>query len=148
MASPEAMPFMDRVSNNIAMTFTELNPYKIIRLVIIVGAYALLRPYAMKLAGRRQERQFEQASAEDVLTANDLRGQLKIPDADDEDIDDILAQAQGKDGAATATGPAWGKKARKRQRQVLKTMLEQEEERLRQLQEDEEDKDIQEFLRE
>ncbi|KAL1901560.1 hypothetical protein Cpir12675_000429 [Ceratocystis pirilliformis] len=147
MASPEAMPFMDRVSNNIAMTFAELNPYKIIRLVIIVGAYALLRPYAMKLAGRRQERQFEQASAEDVLTANDLRGQLRIPDADEDDIDDILAQAQGKDGAA-ATGPAWGKKARKRQRQVLNNLLDQEEERLRQLQEDEEDKEIQEFLRE
>ncbi|KKA28985.1 hypothetical protein TD95_000926 [Thielaviopsis punctulata] len=147
MDTSTAVPFMDRVSNNIAMTLAEINPYKIIRLVIIVGAYALLRPYAMKLAGRKQEQQFERASAEDVLTANDLRGQLNIPDPDEDDIEDIVARAQGLDGAE-ATGPSWGKKARKRQRMVMKKMLEQEEERLRQLQEDEEDKDIQEFLHE
>ncbi|CRJ86987.1 hypothetical protein BN1723_000215, partial [Verticillium longisporum] len=47
---------------------------------------------------------------------------------------------------SAATGADWGKKARRRQREVLKMMMDAEEERLAQEQEDEEDKDIEEFL--
>ena len=51
-----------------------------------------------------------------------------------------------EEGKATGNEPQWGKKAKKRQRQVVKKLLEQQEEQLRQAQGDEEDKDIMEHL--
>ncbi|CRK18726.1 hypothetical protein BN1708_003104 [Verticillium longisporum] len=69
------------------------------------------------------------------ISPNSLRGQVDIPeDSDDEGVE------------SAATGADWGKKARRRQREVLKMMMDAEEERLAQEQEDEEDKDIEEFL--
>ncbi|KAL2760657.1 hypothetical protein ACRALDRAFT_1059571 [Sodiomyces alcalophilus JCM 7366] len=138
------MEYVNRAATNLRATFEDLTLLKVIRLVIIVGAYALLRPYIMKFGSKLQtrgheagEEQEEPAAPRARLTPNDIRGQAAIP----EDSDDDEEEAEGP--AAVAN---WGKKARRRQRHVLKKLLDAEERRLAELQEDEEDKDIEEFL--
>lgn len=120
-----------------------------IRLIVIIGAYALIRPYVMKFGEKLQAKQhekeldpYEMATADEKkkakLSPNNLRGiggkQVSFEESDSE----------GEE--ATGTDVKWGKKARKRQRQVIKKVLEDEERIRRELQEDDEDKDIQEFL--
>ncbi|CRJ86983.1 hypothetical protein HYQ45_016078 [Verticillium longisporum] len=132
------MDILNRSAANLRSTFTELTYDKFIRIVIVVGAYALLRPYLLKITGRSQMAQHTEANEEAAkaeISPNSLRGQVDIPeDSDDEGVE------------SAATGADWGKKARRRQREVLKMMMDAEEERLAQEQEDEEDKDIEEFL--
>jgi hypothetical protein len=140
--------YADNASNNLVQTFNQMTLEKWIRIVIIVGAYALLRPYIMKLGTRLQMRQYEkeaevaeaEAAKKAQMSPNQLRGFAEIPD----DTDD-----EGEGGGVTtqaSTAADWGKKARRRQRQVIKKMIDVEEERLREAQADEEDKDIEEFL--
>ncbi|KAH6689611.1 trafficking PGA2-domain-containing protein [Plectosphaerella plurivora] len=130
---------LDRTINNLRQSFEDITLHKFIRLVIIVGAYILLRPYLMKATGSSQmdqhEAEFDDPNAPKAkISPNTLRGQVDIPeDTDDED-------------EADGTGADWGKKARRRQRAVIKQLLDAEEDRLAKLQEDEEDKDIEEFL--
>ncbi|KAL0943692.1 trafficking pga2 [Colletotrichum truncatum] len=131
-----------RFSTNLRGSLEGMTPEKWIRLVIIVGAYCLLRPFLMKLAGGSQMKQheapveeFEGAKAK--VQPNTLRGQVEIPENSDDD---------DEDAPASTTSTDWGKKARRRQREVLKRMIDAEEKRLAELQEDEEDKDIEEFL--
>ncbi|KAH8682902.1 protein trafficking Pga2 [Tricladium varicosporioides] len=117
-----------------------------IRMVAIVGAYLLIRPYLMKWGAKIQEKQHnKEIDADEVagpkakVSPNVLRGhggkEVEIPDSDSE------GEAEGE-----ATGAQWGKKARKRQRAYDKKLLAEVEERRRQLQEDDEDKDIMEYL--
>ncbi|KAI1096721.1 DUF1531-domain-containing protein [Rostrohypoxylon terebratum] len=129
----------DRFSHNVTESFSSMTPKQWIRLVIIVGAYALLRPYIIKMGAKHQEKQLEKQFKEEEerqtqISPNQLRGEIGIPDESDDD----------EQGETTASD--WGKKARKRQRNVLKKMLEAEEKRLQELQEDEEDKDIEQYL--
>lgn len=138
----------ERATNNLKATFSELSLTKFIRLVAVVGAYVLLRPYLLKLAGKRQlEQQVaaeQEAEAEAEaqgkrITASDIRGQrVAIPDESSD---------EGEDGVGSATGgPDWGRNARRRQRKMVKKLLDAHEQKLAQEQEDEEDKDIEEFL--
>ncbi|XXH00165.1 hypothetical protein Hte_006507 [Hypoxylon texense] len=132
----------DRFSNNISESFTTMTPQQWIRLVIIVGAYALVRPYIIKHGARFQERQLDKHYEKERLekekqaeiSPNQLRGQVDIPEDSDEDEQ------------AETTATDWGKKARKRQRNMIKKILDEEEKKLQQLQEDEEDKDIEQYL--
>jgi hypothetical protein len=102
----------------------------------------LLRPYIIKLGGRSQMKVHEQEAAEAIpaLSPNDLRGQVAIPE-DSSDSED-------EEGGARTSGAQadWGKKARRRQRHMIKRLLEVEEKRLEESKEEEEDKDIEEFL--
>jgi hypothetical protein len=102
----------------------------------------LLRPYLIKLGGRAQMKSHEEeaaradAEAKAKISPNELRGKVEIPeDTDEED------EATGE-----SSGPDWGKKARRRQREMIKKLLDAEEQRLRESQEELEDKDIEEFL--
>lgn len=89
-------------------------------------------------------KQHEEESAEALrgtISPNELRGQkamVRLPGEDSDSEDD---EANGESSAAD-----WGKKARKRQRMVIKKLIEAEEDRLRESKEEEEDKDIEEFL--
>lgn len=138
------------MAGNVKAGFTNMTLEKWIRLIIAVGAYALLRPYIIKLGAKQQMKAHERQEAEDAaaaataaISANQLRGQIDIPeDSDDEDV----VAAGATEGKAAVTATEWGKKARRRQRDVIKKLLDAEEERLRQLHEDEEDKDIEEFM--
>ncbi|KAK6951928.1 hypothetical protein Daesc_006453 [Daldinia eschscholtzii] len=130
----------DRFSTNVTESFTSMTPKQWIRLVIIVGAYALLRPYIIKYGAKHQEKQLEKQFAEEEarqaqISPNQLRGEIGIP----EDSDEEEEQAE-------TTAADWGKKARKRQRNMIKKLLDAEEKRLQELQEDEEDKDIEQYL--
>jgi hypothetical protein len=138
--------YASNASNNIAETFSRMTMEKWIRIVIIVGAYALLRPYLMKLGARLQQRQHEKEDEADQakaqMSANQLRGIAEIPDDTDDEADGDSSNGV----TAQSTAADWGKKARRRQRRVLKQLIDAEDERLRQAQEDDEDKDIEEFL--
>ncbi|KAK3327629.1 protein trafficking Pga2 [Cercophora scortea] len=135
----------DRFSTNFVSTFANMTPEKWIRVVIIVGAYCLLRPYIIKLGGRAQMKSHEDEAAEAEaahqakISPNELRGQIKLPEDSDDEDDEGAA-------AAVASGPDWGKKARRRQRNMIKKLLDAEERRLQETLEEEEDKDIEEFL--
>lgn len=138
----------NRFTTNMKASFTEMSLHHWLRVVIIVGAYLLARPYIIKLGARHQTKLLEKQDAEDQATReaegkispNQLRGDIGIPDEDsDED-------GQQPEATAASTAADWGKKARKRQRVMLRKILDAEEERLRELQEDEEDKDIEQYL--
>ncbi len=132
-----------RVTNNLKGTFGDLTPEKLIRLVIIVGAYMLLRPFLLKLASKKQLDHHDQENTTSTakLSPNNLRGQVQIPDDSDDDDDDDTNPATGR-----PTGASWGKTARRRQRAVLKKLIDEHERKLGQEQEDKEDRDIEEFL--
>ncbi|RYP64361.1 hypothetical protein DL771_008806 [Monosporascus sp. 5C6A] len=129
-----------RSTTNLSGSIKQMTPKQWIRLVIIVGAYCLLRPYVLKMASKHQQREMEREEqrAQAEITPNQLRGQtVDIPEDSDDDYED---------GQTQTTAADWGKKARKRQRNMIKKLLDAEEKRLQQLQEDEEDKDIEEYL--
>ncbi|KAK3373830.1 protein trafficking Pga2 [Lasiosphaeria ovina] len=133
----------ERFQNNVAAAVVNTPIEKWIKLVIIAGAYMLLRPYIIKLGGRAQMRSHEDEAAESEATyqkaqisPNQLRGQVDIPEDSDDETEE----------GALASGADWGKKARRRQRDMIKKLLDAEERRLQETLEEEEDKDIEEFL--
>lgn len=125
-----------------------------IRIVTIVGAYLLLRPYLSLWAAKLQSAQHDKeidadematpaTGAKAAISANSLRGQVKVPEESESEDDTGEAVA-----AAETTGANWGKKARKRQRQMIKRIIEADE-KLRaetEAYDDEEDKDIEQYL--
>ena len=118
------------LQRNLSETFSTITAEKFIRLVIVVGAYALLRPYIIKLGARVQTREHEKEVDPDEMAAaaaispNSLRGQVKVPEDSSDD---------GEERAAD-----WGKKARRRQRQMVKKILDAEERLRKEQQEDDE----------
>lgn len=134
----------DNLQRNVSNTLSNMTLEKYIRMVVIVGAYALLRPYIMKLGGKFQTREHEKEVDEGELAAaaklspNSLRGKVQVAEDTDSEGEE--------EEAPKVTGADWGKKARRRQRQMVRKLLEAEEELRREYEEDEEDKDIQEFL--
>ncbi|KAI8625148.1 DUF1531-domain-containing protein [Xylariaceae sp. FL1651] len=128
----------DRFTNNVSTSFTQMTAQQWIRLIAIVGAYALLRPYVIKMGAKYQEKQFEKDQKEDLaqISPNQLRGEIGIPEVSDDDDEE-----QGE-----TTASDWGKKARRRQRTMIKNLLEAEEQRLQETFDELEDKDIEEYL--
>ncbi|MCJ1413368.1 hypothetical protein MMC19_007473 [Ptychographa xylographoides] len=112
-----------------------------IRLIIIVGTYALLRPYLVKVGARFQAKDHERALDPDEMKSkattspNSLRGQVDIPDDTDSE-----SEPEGKKGTD------WGRKARRRQRKLVRNLLAADEKRRREEEEAESDKDIEEYL--
>ncbi|KAI9646572.1 hypothetical protein NHQ30_004567 [Ciborinia camelliae] len=117
---------------------------KWIRIVAIVGAYLLVRPYFINLGAKKQEQEYTKARAEHAekkekekhVGANSFRDSVKIP----EDTD------SGEDAKASSNDVKWGGKARKKQRQTIRKILDQEEKLRREQQEDDDDEDIQDLL--
>jgi hypothetical protein len=126
-------------TNNLQDTFSNMSLQSWIRLTVIVGGYMLLRPYVLKAISKGAVKNMEEQDAKEKaeaakMTPNDLRGVYEKMEEQEEDDDD--------EEPGTA---AWGQQARVRQRRVLKQLLEAEEKRRM---EEDEDKDIQEFLTE
>lgn len=124
-----------------AGTFTFLgrtfNVYEILRLVTIVGAYLLFRPYLLKLTQKFQERDHSRpiqageesspAAVGDANTKSALGGDGEEEESDGEDM-------------------SWGAKARRRkraERKEAKKLIEEEERRIA---EEASDEEIEEFL--
>lgn len=130
----------DNLSHNTKYAFTKMSPKDWIRMVVIVGAYLLIRPYLVKLGARQQrkihEREAAESKAESEIHPNQLRGgKVEIPGLDDSDDE----KEQAKPGN-------WGGKARVRQRKFIRETLTKEEQRLRDEQEAESDKEIDQYL--
>jgi hypothetical protein len=123
---------------------------KYIRLIAIISAYALLRPYLMKLGAKFQAREHEKELDPYEMATKNEQGKGKISPNNLRGIDGKVVELQESDSEEEAEGTGadvkWGKKARKRQRAVIKKVLEDEERIRRELQEDDEDKDIMEYL--
>jgi hypothetical protein len=132
----------DNFYRNTSEAFTTMKPEGYIRLVVIVGAYALLRPYIMKIGANLQERQHERDALEELLPAemhpNEIRTGKKfaIPGVEESDSEE---EGEAKPGQ-------WGKTARVRQRKFIREKLEEEERKLLAEQEAEDDKDIADLL--
>ncbi|KAK8111855.1 uncharacterized protein PG998_008312 [Apiospora kogelbergensis] len=132
----------ERLVTNSKASFDGMDTIMWLRVVVIVCGYLLIRPYLMQLGAKAQEKQFgkgiEDTDNQGKISPNELRGvKEEIPDNSDDENEATTAQASATE---------WGKKARKRQRTMLKKMIDAEEKRLQDLQDDEEDKDIEQYL--
>jgi hypothetical protein len=142
-----------RVSTSVSTSVSSiatLSARDYIRLVTIIGAYCLLRPYLLKLSARFQTRDHEReldlneaSSAAAVnprgrasVAKDGLLGQVDIPEDSESE----------EDGEGGTTGADWGKGARRRQRVMLRRLLDEEEKRRVEELEGRENKDIEEFL--
>ncbi|OBT88701.1 hypothetical protein VE02_03214 [Pseudogymnoascus sp. 03VT05] len=143
----------ENLKNN-AEHYASMSLKEWVRIVTIIGAYLLLRPYLSQWAAKLQSDQHDKeidsvematpaTGPKAAISANSLRGQVKVPEdsEDDEDTGEAVV-------AAETTGANWGKKARKRQRAMIKRIIEADE-KLRaetEAYDDEEDKDIEQYL--
>ena len=133
--------YASNFSRNISNTFDRLTLQDYIRLIIVIGAYSLLRPYLIKLGARFQAKDHEREIDPDELSSvaavspNSLKGKVHVPDDTDSGSED-----EGRKRTD------WGTKARRRQRKVIKQLLEEDEKRRREEEEAESDKEIEEFL--
>lgn len=142
---------LKNAQHNIYHTFADLTSVQAIRLVVIVCAYLLLRPYLVRGAGTKQRAQLERESLASVtarLQPNDLRGSLRNrrpPPSPVEEEGEEWAAEEAAQEASRAAGD-WGERARARQRRVVRQLIDAEEKRLKAAAGDDEDKDIEEFL--
>ena len=145
---------------NNARAFINMSGLQWIRIITIIGAYLLIRPYLQKAATKgAMKKQEEALNSEDVqqrkmdrelekmdiITPNILRG---ISDKKVELPEDSDSEGEGK---ATGADAKWGSKERKRQRQLVKKIIMQEEKARREARDvgtfySDEDKDIEEYL--
>jgi len=147
------------LTHNLTHMFDGMNNTRYIRVIAIIGAYFLLRPYVMKLGERMQKKEFEKevdphflakGGKKAAISPNVLRGfkGQEVPlDEVEEERDDVVpgGKEAGTDGG-DGDKANWGKKARKRQRGLAKKVLEEQEKRRLEAEGDEEDKDIMEHL--
>ncbi len=136
------------LQHNISNSVTRMTIQDYLRLVIIVGGYALLRPYLIQLGGKFQAKDHERELSEHetssmaAMSPNSLRGQVTVPEDTDDDEEDEDGEHSGREQSRDAD---WGRRARRRQREMIRKMLEAEE-RARAEEGDDSDKEIEEFL--
>jgi Protein trafficking PGA2 len=129
-------------TRNTSQAFSRMTAKDYIRLIIVAGAYMLLiRPFLVKMGMRVQAKQHEQANKEvdnnARLNANDLRGKIAIPGVDSDSEDETGTKSDVKTGE-------WGRKARLRQRRVVRKAIEIKERAA--AADDESDEEIKQFL--
>jgi hypothetical protein len=135
--------WMNNFTNQTHSAFARLTPKDIFRMIAVVGAYALIiRPLLIRLGAKIQAQQHERDSKdtpEEVQTIDPRTGlprKMAIPGVDsdsDEDMEGIKADPQVGE---------WGRKARLRQRRIVRKAMEVREGEL--LADD--DDDIKEYL--
>lgn len=121
---------------NTSAAFTNLKPKDVIRIIIVLGAYILIiRPLLVRLGNRIQAKQLNQPSSNATSTTEQSKSHVGVPglDSDSESDDD------SKGNLKTAE---WGRKARLRQRRLVRKALELKDEMVA----DESDEEIKEFL--
>ena len=70
----------DRLVNNSIKSFEEMTAQRWVRIIAIVGAYLLVRPYLLNAAAKKQKKQLEKEAEDlglgktDAFDANDFRG--------------------------------------------------------------------------
>ncbi|KAK6536722.1 hypothetical protein TWF281_000941 [Arthrobotrys megalospora] len=127
-----------RISQNLSGTFGTLTGTDYIRLIAIVGGYLLLRPYLQKIGAKYQERDHARAidldNEQDSMAATGQKTRVIAGEGHDLDDEDESSDEEG-----------WGRKKRLQQRKEKARKKKEIEDRIK-AEEDEEDKDIQEFL--
>ncbi|KAF3190314.1 hypothetical protein TWF106_001988 [Orbilia oligospora] len=126
-----------RIAHNLSGTFGTLTGTDYIRLVAIVGGYLLLRPYLEKLGAKYQERDHARAideNEQDSMAATGQKARVIAGEGYDLDEEDESSDEEG-----------WGRKKRLQQRKERARKKKEIEDRIK-AEEDEEDKEIQEFL--
>ncbi|KAF8443350.1 protein trafficking Pga2 [Terfezia claveryi] len=111
------------------------NVYEILRLVIIVGAYLLFRPYLLKLTQKFQERDH----ARPVASGEESSPAAVGDSANESTLAEDEEESDGED-------MSWGAKARRRKRagkKAIKQLIDEEERRIA---EEESDEEIAEFM--
>lgn len=142
--TPTFQAWVQEMRTQAAQTTRNLSPKDYIRLLAIVGGYCLLRPYLVRFGGRFQasdhEREIDDTEVlsgdKGIISPNVLRGQIP------EDTDEEEEEEEGDKGVVS-----WGRKARRRQRGLVRKIVEAEEKRRREEEEADSDKEIEEFLR-
>ncbi len=133
------------------LKFINMSGLQWIRIITIVGGYLLLRPYITMFAEKSQNKQLEkplevlqeaqaEKRAEAVISPNTLRGLVQLPEESDSDEEKV----SGKD-------VKWGQKAKRRQRETLRKIIEAEDKARREAEDvggfvSDEDKDIEHYL--
>ena len=142
--------------SNLQETLASMSLQKWLRLVVLVCAYLLLKRYLLAFIAKRQAQQHALDSTEGQLAAGGKTGPVASPNEfrvggtrieQVAEIPEDSSDEEGEGGAA-GSGADWGKNARRRQRRVLRKLVDEEEKRLLREQGtwDEDDKDIEEFL--
>lgn len=131
-------------THNLTHSVSHLTLHDYIRLVIIGGAYCLLRPYLLQLSARFQASDHDRELDEDEMSSaaavrpDRLRGRgVVVEDSSEE---------EGEGNGRRGTAVDWGKKARRRQRRLVRGILEAEEKLRRAEEEADSDREIEEFL--
>jgi hypothetical protein len=139
-ASAALLSWYGNFTRNTHAGFARMTPKSWIRLITAVCAYVLLRPYLMKLGAHIQRKQLEKEEARmeeerAVISANELRTgrKVKIPGVESDDDEEEVREGE------------WGRKARVRQRKLVKKAMERHEEMLSMVGH-ESDKDIEDLL--
>ena len=107
-----------------------------IRLLIIVGAYCLFRPFLLKWGGVKQTSDYDKALEEDGAEDDSAA-------KESQDVSDVSTKTPGADN--DKAGATWGEKARQRQKRPIRELVEGNEEPSGV--DADSDKEIEEFLR-
>ncbi|RKF59286.1 putative trafficking pga2 [Erysiphe neolycopersici] len=111
----------DNLVRNVTGMWDGMGPRDYIRIVIIVGAYLLIRPYLLKFAAKIQAKEYakhnsgkNKLSETGKITPNDLRdgGQKKVDKTESVGI---------------TSGAGWGENARRRQKEEKTKSSKQQE---------------------
>jgi Protein trafficking PGA2 len=111
---------------NTSSSFNRMTAKNWLRLVIIVCTYCLIRPYILKLGAKVQESYLEKEAKESdekwaAMHPNDLRagGRKNV------DIPGVESEDEGEDGMnEVVVKGEWGRKARVRQRKIVRKAME------------------------
>ncbi|EHA55364.1 hypothetical protein MCOR27_006259 [Pyricularia oryzae] len=136
----------DRVRNNLGNSLSQMSAQQWIRLITAICAYLLVRPYLVSLAGKVQMKQMEKEEARAEAEAAEQRAKMSPNEFRGQQIAGVPEDTDDEEDGEPAAPAQWGKKARRRQRQVVRKILEDHEQKLADQAGDDEDKDIEEFL--
>ena len=143
------------LQRNTTNAFHSLNPADYIRLITIICGYLLLRPYLVKVGAYVQEKDHARKNEPFELggdgdgrgkggggsKALDSSGQRRSRSA----IPGVESDSE-EDDEGPAAGVDWGRRARLRQRKVVREALARHERQLQELQQTESDKEIEDLL--
>ncbi|POS83851.1 hypothetical protein EPUL_005328 [Erysiphe pulchra] len=130
----------DNLVRNVTGMWDGMRPRDYIRIIVIVGAYLLIRPYLLKFAAKIQAKEYVKRNSEKnkqfetvKISPNDLRdgGQTKANEAE---------------SVGTTSGAGWGDNAKKRQKNSETKSLKQQEQQIPDVNNEKKDVNILDYL--
>ena len=131
--------YVRSTGSNLSTSVLRLSLRDAVRLIMIVGAYTLiLRPFLTKFSEKKQAEAFATATDPNskkltaAISPNALRGQ----------IDEVMKESDDDEEDGKSTGVQWGKKARRRQRQIIQEAMDAEGKNIEEVDSDQEMADL------